>query len=54
MTIDFANNALRRGRAECDQRLERVKGIARHIKPKSRAWPSVVMHRSPIATCFFV
>jgi hypothetical protein len=26
MTIDFANSALRRGRAECDQRLERVKG----------------------------
>jgi hypothetical protein len=24
MTIDFANKALRRGRAECDQRLERV------------------------------
>jgi hypothetical protein len=34
MTIDFANNALRRGRAECDQRLERVKGI----EPSYSAW----------------
>jgi hypothetical protein len=36
MTIDFANNALRHGRAECDQRLERVKGI----EPSYSAWKS--------------